>query len=416
MFSSSSSHRACAHLFQCQEGRYIYIDEASGATTCRPCQDAIASSTTLGDGATSVAACVCQSGFYEEVTNASTGARQCLKCDATVMDCSVPGVTIANMPIKIGGWRVSNTTATVYPCFLPSACVGADGPLGNGSAASSAGRRLAPSQELSTAGDALCAPGHTGFLVSAMACRTCSPFAVSSRALCFRSHSAARPPCGASSIRAQCGTCVEGFFGYKEPATLCTRCSGNMALAFVPGILLMLAATAALVVFLRGGSVTGGVDLQTAFDDGLQAAVQAKAQEKAMETIEEQASSQSGGIKAKAAAVIARVVGRVQKFSVKFKILLSLWQILQGLGAVFAIPFPPFYEQTVSTVGGLLQIELPTLMPLDCIVRSSHYSRLVFTCTWPLVAYALLFWLSKFLNKRGRKEQAASCINLASYV
>ena len=70
------------------------------------------------------------------------------------------------------------------------------------------------------------------------------------------------------------------------------------------------------------------------------------------------------------------------KLSTKFKILVSLYQILSGLGVVFAIPFPPFYEGAVGAIGGLLQIELPSLVPLDCIVRTSYYSRLVFKCVF----------------------------------
>ena len=86
---------------------------------------------------------------------------------------------------------------------------------------------------------------------------------------------------------------------------------------------------------------------------------------------------------------------------------------LDGIGAVFAIPFPPFYESAVSAIGGLIQIELPSLVPLDCIVRTSYYSRLVFQTVWPLVAYAVFALLNRLLSKAGKAIMANACIDLA---
>ena len=90
------------------------------------------------------------------------------------MDCSIPGITLANMPIKPGGWRMSNATSSVYECFNPDACVGNPGVMGSNATQSRRrlsagdGRRLSAGDGVSTAGDALCALGHTGFL-----CGTC---------------------------------------------------------------------------------------------------------------------------------------------------------------------------------------------------------------------------------------------------
>ena len=336
----------------------------------------------------------CTIDFYLEKNASSASGYQCVACDPELMDCSQPGTTLANMPIKAGGWRIGNGTATVYTCFNPDACVGAAGPaaaVGNTTGSVSRRRRLvtAPSPlELGTFGDSLCAPGHTGFL---------------------------------------CGACVEGFYGYSDSKT-CTACSGNMALSFVPLIILLLVALIALIVFWKGGDVTGGIDVENVMKgDGLQAALEEKMNEKMQEQADALADrvdetvqqvKASGGLKAKAVAIGAKVVTRAQKLGTKLKILLSLWQILQGLGPIFSIPFPPFYSSAVSSIGGLIQIELPALMPIDCIipVYQSYYSKLVSTCIWPLIAYALLYVSSRCLRRRGKDGQADACIDFLFFI
>ena len=122
------------------------------------------------------------------------------------------------------------------------------------------------------------------------------------------------------------------------------------------------------------------------------------------------------GLKAKAIGATFALVAKLETCAAKVKILISLWQILMGIGPVFAIPFPPFYEVAVSSVGSLLQIELPSLMPLDCMIRTSFYSKLVFKTVWPLCAYAALFGLASLLYRVGgakRTAQADSLINFA---
>ena len=145
----------------CQQGRFPTTN-ADGSTTCKQCKDVLEFSTTL-EGGSSIDDCVCNQNYFLEGTATN---RTCVACDAALMDCSIPGITLANMPIRPGGWRLSNTTSTVHKCFNPDACVGNPGMLGSN--ATQIRRRLSVGDSVSTAGDALCAPGHTGFL-----CGTC---------------------------------------------------------------------------------------------------------------------------------------------------------------------------------------------------------------------------------------------------
>ena len=145
----------------CQQGRFPTTN-TDGTTSCIQCKDVLEFSTTL-EGGSSIDDCVCNQNYYLE---ANATSRKCMACDPTLMDCSITGITLANMPIKPGGWRLSNATSTVYVCFNPDACVGIA--VAAGSNASQSRRRLSSGASPSTAGNALCAPGHTGFL-----CGTC---------------------------------------------------------------------------------------------------------------------------------------------------------------------------------------------------------------------------------------------------
>ena len=346
--AGSTGSGACT----CNQGYFLDTD-ATGKPVCEQCRNVFDFSTTPSAGATSVDECVCNPGYYLKAAagnSTRTTVRECVLCDADLLDCSTPGVTVANMPIATGAWRVSNTSTQVLECFNKAACVGAAGPAAAAANATAASRRqliggtnaasLAVSG--STAGDALCAAGHTGIL---------------------------------------CGACLDGHYGYKDDA-LCTECEGNIALGFAPLIIaVVLIALAALVRFIakkRGRSL--GSKATT---------VWAKARSKSK----------------KAAIVLERA-------RPKLKILVSLYQIIGGLGATFAIPFPNIYEQIVSVVSGILTIELPSLMPIGCLAPSNFHSLLVFKTAWPLVAYALLYLLAKLLRKAHKDKYADGCIDL----
>ena len=124
---------------------------------------------------------------------------------------------------------------------------------------------------------------------------------------------------------------------------VCSACSGNTALAFVPLILLLIVALIAAVSFLKGSSL---ISLETLADGGAKAAIEVLAKrDEMLERVDERISAEGapGGlrsIKEKVLKYGLRLVSFIHKSGVKIKILISLWQILQGIGATFSIPFP----------------------------------------------------------------------------
>ena len=272
--SESSKDRKCSGA--CDEGHFC----AEGSTTPKPA--------------------ACTVGYFLEVTLDNNGASSfaCVPCDDSVMDCSVPGVTLANMPIKAGGWRYASSTATIVHCFNPDACAGHLGiaaPLSNasGSVIGSLRRRQLSISGNSTDvqetfGDSLCAPGHRGFL---------------------------------------CGECEEDWYGYKDNA-VCTECTGSLFSAFLPLIGLVVVVVLASLIKWRAGSVS--LNIETALEGGLQEAVNEKIEEKKEEAIEKIEGRFVEAIEANEAKskpnIALRLMARAQKFAVKFKILVGpLW-------------------------------------------------------------------------------------------
>ena len=357
-FSEELSSISCS---ECPAGAYC----PEGAVEARACREQIPYSTTINAGITSIDGCFCAVGYY---LGGNGTSRECVQCDS-IMDCSIVGNTLAELPILPGGWRFSPESTVIWTCHNEAAC---DNTLVvQATATNSTRRRL---QSTPTFGDALCAEGHRGFL---------------------------------------CGTCIENWHGYSD-SQVCSECGGSLALAFMPLVLIILALVGATIAFIRTGEMV--LDAGTLIDGGTQSALKAKAEELFQNQVEAVAEENAEekphkGCKENTRWFMFTLVGKVQNFTTKLKILLSLWQVLQGISAVFSIPFPTFYEATVDEIGGLIQIELPAIMPIDCIVSMNYYSKLIFKTTWPLVAYAGLFLSSKALRRTGQNAKADSLID-----
>ena len=368
----------------CEKGRFLQID-AGGAATCPLCKDVIASSQTHLAGATSIDACVCDAGFFMK-SNGTSASKQCIECDPAVMDCLTAGSELSELKLLPGFWRGRNTTnELITRCFNPAACIGAQ--TAN---ATSVRRRLAlgaPGATVvvvpsSTFGDGLCAAGHTG------------PF---------------------------CFVCADGYIGGNEKE-LCAECGGNMAYTIFVGVVVVILLVAAIVLFIRAGSQLGdAVDLaKAAAKAGKKGAGQAvgralaqKAEVAQVASASEEGLSKREKTRRRAKKAAAKTLGWTlflqdlwKQYKVKVKIMVSLYQVLQGLGGSFSIPYPKFYGSVTGGVGNAVQIELPSLVPVGCVVPVNFYATFIFSTTWPLVVYAIFFVGGKTLYKLGRTAQA----------
>lgn len=142
----------------------------------------------------------------------------------------------------------------------------------------------------------------------------------------------------------------------------CTFCEGNIGASFLPLIALLLILVILLVVFVRGGAGALGAakSLTKAVSSGnisgeasgfVKDKMEATAQGVYDREVEKSRKDLAGGgasatsargVKSRLfvlSATLARLWG---KFQVKLKILISLVQVINGLGFVFSIPYPQF--------------------------------------------------------------------------
>ena len=99
------------------------------------------------------------------------------------------------------------------------------------------------------------------------------------------------------------------------------------------------------------------------------------------------------------------------KAQVKLKILISLVQVLNGMGFAFSINYPVTLSGTLSAVAGIFEIDLPTLMPLECIVPMNYFGKLVLRTILPLVAYALMLAGARLFYKLKMPWQADALVD-----
>ena len=133
----------------CPRSTYNGETDRIDQSACRPCP---AHALTTEKGSTSVAACICEEGYFANRTAApddeGNGNRSAtLRCESCPVsaNCTVPGVTFEHLPLQEGHWRAHANTTDVRRCpgnLGGSACVGCGGALGYFSTQLKLGSRL----------------------------------------------------------------------------------------------------------------------------------------------------------------------------------------------------------------------------------------------------------------------------------
>ena len=377
--------------------------------------------TTKGRGAKSQSECGCYSGEYEVVSD--EGNRTCEKCNPISMACNETGIVVFELPVAPGFWRQHNWSAPgqkgpgssndgrVLPCHTKEACLGGADPYA----------------------DSFCAPSQQG---------------------------------------PHCAVCRDGYFGGGD-GVLCQPCEGYAALTFLPmvfigtGLLFLLGYI--LVSCYRGKDVLdflgAGVskpaevmaeELEVAELTSVSEFI-GTATDATKNTDKDEATKQTGAhakkwavrqmadrletddVKAKLAkaketdADATRMEAAVDKrwpkmmasarwltvkagdFGVKLKILIALYQMLQGIGITFNIRWPEAYGAVLRFLASIIQIDLPQAMPLDCVANFGFFGALVIRTGLPLLLIMVLASLSnlfKRCSKDGTKhEKMASMLS-----
>ena len=107
---------------------------------------------------------------------------------------------------------------------------------------------------------------------------------------------------------------------------------------------------------------------------------------------------------------------KVDKLMTKIKILISLWQVLKGMGFSFSIPYPTILDNAINSVGGLIEIELPQILPLGCAMPLNYFHKILIRTIVPLMLYAVLLLTSRFFRKRGQKHKSELLVDTVFFI
>ena len=277
-----------------------------GNGKCNDCP--IAFSTTTAVGMQSSAYCVCQAGYFlvSHLNVSVATSHSCYPC-ADAMEpghrenhaCATPGATLEHMPQQAGYWRQRAESRYVRACLTPEACTGGD--------------------NISSQ----CIEGHGG------------PY---------------------------CAVCQPGFHG-RGDGVLCGECVGSAELSITGTLVGGLSGFMLLVLILyRTRSWYKRVI------DKLKVRV---AQSSAPSKHSTNIVKNSGGQKEQVERLLKAerpclyfgqrwLSSHSVSVGVKFRILLSLHQVLNGIGIVFDIPYPKFYIDILRYIT-FLDIDLPNI-------------------------------------------------------
>ena len=361
----------------CPAGRYSDQQGRTDDTCSGVCDPGYMCSSGATSATDTSGAPACTTSYY--LATDDSGAHICTTCDNAKMDCTTPGATIEVLKLKAGMWRVSNTTAGefILPCYNPVACLGAQS--SNATSGGGGGRpscvdddvALATDSQglLSTcaaavvshpAGTALCTngpgmPGTTPTWFSDRCCATCGgssgrrlqaalgvdPQSTYGDGLCEVGHTG--PLC------AVCGESGGTKYVGGTDATLCAPCGGNMGFTVFVLIVIVAVLLGAVVVFVRSGEKAAKA-MQLA-KDAAKKGVKATAKAEAMKQVNRAAGSKhekvEGAAETSSQATKRRLAKGAAKglawtlwfqamwkdLKVKVKILVSLYQILSGIGS-----------------------------------------------------------------------------------
>ena len=331
----------------CAIGTYKEDKGNFGCTSCLTL-----GAVTTSTASTSRAACVCDTGFY---ANTSEAPFTCLSCADThtvsslrMTNCSAPGVTLRALPLLPGYWRQRSEARVVRQCASNGACAG--------------GANVREQ----------CSTGHTGPL---------------------------------------CDVCEDGYHGGRGSA--CKLCEGSMLLGIAGPICAVLGAVLLVFCILRfkPAALSTVRDVVDSAEDARVADLAEAAWDRidayataAPRKVQFADESGAGGVAAvghmavmarhwrqiahrrqACASLAAKVVAVASTLGVKLRILVSLMQVLSQLEIFFYIRYPRFYGDMLARFSGI-NLSLGSL-PLGCIAPSaaSYYGDLLASTLLPTV-------------------------------
>ena len=90
-------------------------------------------------------------------------------------------------------------------------------------------------------------------------------------------------------------------------------------------------------------------------------------------------------------------------------------QMITQLGMVFDISYPDAYEGVLRVIS-MVNLDVVSVSPFECLLPYSFYTSLVSHTVLPLAAVAGLLLARPALKRAGRQEASSRCVTAAFYV
>jgi hypothetical protein len=304
-----------------------------------PCADCERDRTTIAEGGVNISSCVCKHGSYLG-TN-----QECQPCPS-LAECASADTRIETMKLQPGAWRARPTTDIIRRCYTDHFCPNTDG----------SNRTDNMDGDSNTTDGSMCRSGHMG------------PF---------------------------CEVCEEG---YRRAAGGCVVCTSSFASALVWPITALVLLLSGVAFYCVRSHRRHRSDILTRLQEVLRTeSIDAISALEAMDGAGEDRDS-ADGIRTGGAAA-AETNGHSSKRGsvlVKARICISLVQVLNGIGMSFNIRWPSFFAQLLKWLSSI-ELDLPSILPLGCIVHVDFHTSLVAQTALPLVLVCLLWLVSKAL-------------------
>jgi len=179
-----------------------------------------------------------------------------------------------------------------------------------------------------------------------------------------------------------CAVCTSGHYGGGDGA-LCQPCEGSTFYTFLPVIII--GSVLLLVIALGVFRCARGEDAQRSLSRAL-----------------------------RVSSFVIRIVDKANSFMVKLRILITLYQMLGYIGINFGVVYPPAYRAVLNALSSVLQIDLPTALPLGCFINVGFFRSLILRTLPQLIVILLLAGAARFL--RAKPVAAATCSSASFFV
>jgi hypothetical protein len=406
----------------CNLGFYQPFLGVDNETACLKCPE---HATTSNAGATSAEDCVCVTGFV-----VAPGGRACV-CDAGYGIASINGEDRCNL-CERGKFKSRRGNAKCNDCPLSDSTTAAPGAVSSAECVCMQGTYLATLHSASPA-----PAGGNASTAASLSCLPCGGMGEPEGVNCtrigvtlesfpvapgyYRSVETARvvrqcptsEAClGGDHVGRQCrhgqrgplcAVCADGFYGGGSGNALCDECTGSAAFSIAVPVTLLLLLIAGSVCLLRFGQKL----YERLLADSMEHVDVQKLDlsDEAMESAMEAAIGKLAKRKPRLMRAFRFAKRHAASLGVRFKILISLYQVLSGVGIVFKLPVPPLYRSIMNLLS-FLNLNLPDMIPLGCLVPIDFISDLVMKTALPMIVYASLSLIAQVARLLGRSHRA----------